>query len=87
MPVNIDDHRCKLIDKILLANSHNEVQISIYTPVKELKEHRVHNYIIRKFLDKTIESLQDVKPCNHNSHQYINIKMSKTVVNLFKTSI
>ena len=87
MPATIDACCCKLTNKLLFADSQDEIQTFIYTAVKELKEHKVHNYIIRRFLDKTIESLEDIKPCDNHSQQYANIKMSKIALNHFKTSI
>ena len=87
MPATIDACCCKLTNKLLFANSQDEVQTIIYTAVKELKEHKVHNYIIRRLLDTTVENLQDFKPCDYHSQQYANIKMSKIALNHFKTSI
>lgn len=86
MSQNIDDYRCKLINKLLFAEPLHEVQTLIYTAIKELKEHKVHNYIIKKFLDKTIQSLQDFNHCDYNSQQWVNIKMSKIVLNRCKTT-
>jgi hypothetical protein len=77
----------KLTNKLLFADSHDEMQTFIYTAVKELKEHKVHNYIIRRLLDKTIVSLEDMKPCDNNSQQHTNIKMNKIVLTQFKTFI
>lgn len=87
MVAAINTFCCKLINKLLFADSHDEMQTIIYTAVKELKEHTVHNYIIGRLLDKTIESLGDMKPYDNNSQQYANIKMSKIALTQFKTSI
>lgn len=86
MPESIDDYRCKLINKLLFAEPQHEIQTCIYAAIKELKEHKVHNYIIKRFLDKTIQSLQDFNPGDYDSQQWTNIKMSKIVLNRFKTS-
>lgn len=43
MVAAINTFCCKLINKLLFADSHDEMQTIIYTAVKELKE---HTYII-----------------------------------------
>lgn len=87
MPVATDDYRCKLINNLLFVDSQQEVQTFIYMAIKELKEYKVHTYIIKRFLDKTVQSLQEYNPCDYNSQQWANIKMSIILLNQFKTSI
>jgi hypothetical protein len=87
MSLNIADYRSELIDKILSANSHNEVQTFIYQTVKELKNDNVYDYIIRRFLDNTKESLQNFKPADYNSQQNSNVKIAKIALDQFKASV
>src|SRR5450432_1414771 len=83
----IDDYRSRLINEILFTTSQDEIQSFIYTAVKGLKENKVHNYIIRRFIDKTLEKLNEFSPHDYNSQQFANVKMCKIVLNKFKTSI
>ena len=85
MPVAIDAYRCKLINKILFANSKYEVHRFIDAAIKGLKEHKVHDYIINRFLDKNIQSLEDFNLCDYNTQQWANIQMSKIIFNRIKT--
>ncbi|MEO6290157.1 MAG: hypothetical protein ABIO76_09565 [Ginsengibacter sp.] len=87
MPVTIDEYRCKLIDKFLFAGSQHEIQSFIYTAIKELKEHKMQPYIIKRFLDTTANTLQEFNSCDCNSQQWANLKISITLLNQFKTSI
>jgi hypothetical protein len=87
MSIITDEYRCKLINKFLFADSSHEIQTFIYTAIKELKEHKVHPYIIKRFLYKTEQSLGEFKPTDYNSQQWTNIKRSKVALNTFKTSI
>lgn len=87
MPATINGYRCKLINKILFATSQDEVQRFIDAAIKGLKEHKVHDYIISRFLDKTVQNLEDFNPCDYNAQQWANIQMSKIIFNRIKTSI
>jgi len=89
MPATIDGYHSKLINKILFANSPHEVQTFIYAAIKGLNEHKVHNYIIKRFLDKTVENLKDFNQgdYDYNAQQWNNIKTSKIVINRIKASI
>jgi hypothetical protein len=83
----IDDYRSKLINEILFTTSQDEIQSFVYAAVKRLKENNVHTYIIRRFVDKTLEKLNEFNPDDYNSQQFANVKTSKIVLNKFKTSL
>ena len=87
MPETIAEYRSKLINQILLANSQDEMQTFIYTAITELKKRKVQKYLIRRFIDKTMDNLNDYDLSDNNSQQSANIKMSKNVFNQFKSSI
>ena len=86
MPATIDGYRCKLINKILFAASQDEVQRFIDAAFKGLKEHKVHDHIINRFLEKTMTSLEDFNVFDCSSNQWSNIHMSKIVLNRIKLS-
>lgn len=87
MPRIITECRSKLITQILLANSQDEMQTFIYIAITELKKHKVQKYIIRRFIDKTMDNLNDYALSDNDSQQSANIKMSKNVFNQFKILI
>jgi len=87
MPLTTDEYSYKLINKFLFADSQHEIHTFIYSAIKELKEHKVQAYIIKRFLDATVEHLQEYKPTDYDSQQWANIKMSIIFLNQFKSSI
>ena len=87
MSENITDYRCKLLNKILFAESQNDVQILIDAAIEGLKQHKVDNYIFDRFLDKTIQNLEEFNPGDYNAQQWANIHMSKIVFNRIRISI
>lgn len=86
MPATIDGYRCKLINKILFADSQEQVQRFIDAALKGLKENKLEDHSINRFLDKTIQSLEDFNPFDYNARQWANIQMSKIVFNRLKSS-
>ena len=86
MPETIDNYRCKLINKILFADSQELVQRYIDVAVKGLKENNVDPYVINNFLEKIIENLEGFNPLDSNPQQWANIKMSKIIFNRLKSS-
>jgi hypothetical protein len=86
MPLTIDGYCCKLINKILFAGSQEDVQRSIDAAVKGLKDHKVNEYIIDRFVDRAIQSLNDFNPFDNNAQQWSNIQMGKIVFNRIKSS-
>ena len=87
MALIIDEYCYALINKFLFADSPDEIHTSIYTAIKELKEYKVQPYIIKRFLDTTIEHLQQYKATDYDSQQWANIKMGVVFLNQFKSSI
>lgn len=77
MPRTLDDYRHKLINKVLLSASPDEVRRFINTAIRSLIDHKVHGYIIVRFIDKTILDLQEFNPINKDEQQWSNIAMAK----------
>ena len=87
MSLAIDEYSYELINKFLIADSQHEVHTFIYSAIKELKQHKVQPYIIKRFLDTTATHLQEYKPSDYDSKQWANIKMGIVYLNLYKSSI
>lgn len=77
MPRTLDDYRHKLINKILLSASPDEARRFINTAIRSLIDHKVHGYIIVRFIDKTILDLQEFNPISKDEQQWNNIIMAK----------
>lgn len=74
MALVIDEYSYTLTSKFLFADSPDGIHTSIYTAIKELKEHKVQPYIIKRILETTIEHLQQYKSTDYYSQQWVNIK-------------
>ena len=58
MARTLDEYRRKLIDKILFAASPEDASRFSNTAIRSLNEHKVHGYIIVRFIDKTLLNLK-----------------------------
>jgi hypothetical protein len=76
MASTLDDYRRKLINKILLSASPEEVRRFGNTAIRSLADHKVHGYIILRFIDKTIHDLQEFNLLNKEEQQWPNIAMA-----------
>ena len=74
MARTLDEYRHKLIDKILLAASPADALRFSDTAIRSLNEHKVHSYIIVRFIDKTLLNLEEVAALRIGETQYNNIK-------------
>jgi hypothetical protein len=77
MSITIDDFRCKLINKILLAPSQDEVKRFVDASMKSLQAHNVNKHIIARFIEKMLQHLSKFNAMNHDAKQWSNIKMAK----------
>lgn len=77
MARTLDDYRRNLINKILFSRSPEEVRRFSDTAIRSLIEHKVHGYIIVRFIDKTILDLEQLNPINKEEQQWNNITMAK----------
>ena len=87
MSLTTDEYSYNLRNKFLFVDSRDEIHTFIYTAIKELKEDKVQPYIIKRFLDTTIEHVRQYKPTEYDSQQWANIKTSIVFLNQFKSSI
>jgi hypothetical protein len=76
MASTLDDYRRKLINKILLSASPEEVRRFSNTAIRSLIEHKVHGYIIVRFIDKTINDLQTFNLLHKEEQQWNNIALA-----------
>ena len=76
MARTLDDYRRKLINKILLSASPEEVRRFGNTAIRSLIDHKVHGYIIVRFIDKTVNDLQEFNLLNKDEQQWSNISLA-----------
>ena len=74
MARTLDEYRRKLIDKILLAASPEDAIRFSETAIRSLNEHKVHGYIIVRFIDKTLLNLEEVAALRIGERQSQNLK-------------
>ena len=87
MPIASDEYRCKLINNLLFASSQDEVKRYVDDGVQELRNHQANGHIVIRFVDKTINQLEQFNPLNKNSQEWSNIKMARIYLNRIKRQV
>jgi len=87
MSLSITEYRCKLINKILFAQSQDEVRRYVDASMKGLREHKVNGHLIARFVEKTMQDLSEFTPMNHDDRQWSNIKMARILFNRLKPAV
>ena len=87
MSNTIDDYRCKLINKILFAQSQDEVKRFVEAAMKGLQAHNVNKHIIARFIEKMLQHLGEFNAMNQDAQQWSNIKMARIQFNQVKRSL
>jgi hypothetical protein len=78
----LDDYRGKLITKILLAASPEEVKRYCHAAVNGLGDQQLQGYLIVRFLEETISDLNNFSPAEQSTQQWENIITAKVFCNL-----
>ena len=82
MSLSLDEYRTKLINKILLAGSQDEVKRFIDAAIKALEQNKVNGHIVGRFVDKITSEIDLFNPIDKNAQQWSNIKIAK--IQLFR---
>lgn len=77
MAISLEDYRLKLINKILSASSQDDVKKFVGTAIRSLKENKVHDHVITRFILKTIARLEVIKIEIKDLQQSKNIQTSR----------
>lgn len=77
MDLSLTDYRTKLLAKIMLSNSQEEVKRYIDAALKSLAQHKLHGHIITRFVDKMIAELELFNPMDKDAQQWSNIHMAR----------
>ena len=84
MLLSLDDFRCKLINKILFAESQQDVKRFCDGALEGLEQHNVNAHIVVRFVDKIISELDQFSPMNKDAQQWSNIQMARIHFNRIK---
>ena len=84
MSLSLDEHRIKLINKILFAASQEEVKRFIDAAIKALEQNKVNGHIISRFIEKIISDLGLFNPMKKEAQQWSNIKFAGILFNRIK---
>ena len=87
MSITIDDYRCKLINRILFAQSQEEIIRFVDAAIKGLHAHNVNKHIIARFVEKMLQHLAEFNPMNQDAQQWSNIKIARIKFNEVKRSL
>ena len=87
MSITINDYRCKLINKILLSTSQEDVKRYIDAAMKGLLQHKVNGHLVSRFVEKTSKDLAAFNPMDYGSQQWANIKMARVQFNQIKRTL
>ena len=84
MSSSLDEYRCKLINKILFANSQEEVMRFCDAAMKAQEHHKLDGHIIARFVEKIISELEQFNPMDKDAQQWSNIQMARIQFKRFK---
>lgn len=87
MANRIDEHRCRLMNKILFANSQEEVIQSIDDALKYPGAEQVSEDFINGFAERLLDDLKLFSPINKDAQQWSNIRMAIVYLKRIKVGI
>ena len=82
--ISLDDYRHKLVDKILIAGTYEQIKRFLLVAIKSMKEREVHGHLINRFIDKTINQLYAISLLDQDLKRQLNIKYAKSQLELIK---
>jgi hypothetical protein len=80
----LDDYRHKLVDKIIHANSLEEVKRYLLTALGSLNKHDVNEHLVSRFIDKSINQLNGLTLLNVDIKTKLNARYGKAQLEIIK---
>lgn len=77
MSLSLDEYRGKVINKVLLAGTEEDVKRFCDTAMKSLEQNKVNAHIVIRFVDKIINDFESFNPRTKNVQQWINIQAAR----------
>lgn len=87
MSLSLSEYRAKLIAKIMIASSQDEVKRYIATALASLEQNKINGHFVIRFIDKMLDDLESFSPMNKDAQQWSNIKMSMIYFNQEKRKL
>ena len=84
MTLSLDEYQYKLINKILVADSQQEVRRYCDAAMNGLDQHKVNEHIVARFVEKVISELELFNPMDKDAQQWSNIQMARILFNRIK---
>jgi hypothetical protein len=72
-----DEYRVNLVNNILFAPSHPDVELLVDAQMKEMQQNQPDSQFIAGFIDKIIADLQQFSPMHKGAQQWSNIRLAK----------
>lgn len=90
MTESINNFHGRLINKIMVAASQEEVRILIDTAIAYLEESKINGYLIVQFINEATKELEQFNPIKETAQGWSNIKMAlihfRKVMQKFETA-
>jgi len=82
-----DEHRDKLVSRILMAHSQDEVKRFVDASIDALGQHEMGDFTIWGFIDQIIDELRQFDPMCQDSSQWSNIKIARIQLNRIRQQL
>ena len=87
MSLSLDEYRGKLLSRILVAHSQNEVKRFVDASIEALGQHEMDDFTIRRFIDHIIEELRQLDPMCQDPSQWSNSKIARIQLNRIRLQL
>ncbi|ULQ51366.1 hypothetical protein [Flavihumibacter fluvii] len=87
MSIILHEYSTKLMNKILVSSSHEEVKRHIHSIKKTLEEKNVSGHAISGFFENIIADLESLSPMHKNAQEWSNIQIARIFLHRTKNEI
>ncbi len=87
MPIQLEEYRAELINKLLFAVSKEEVESIINEAMIAVKQKQPESDTVFQFIEKTIADLKLFDPIKKQAQQWNNIKVARILLNRIRQNV
>ena len=87
MPISLNNSGTIFINKILLAQSQQEVKLYIDNSLEKMEQNKEAALTIARFVDNTIYQLKNLNPMDKDAMQWSNINMARIHLQHIKRAV
>ena len=84
MSLSLDEYRCKLINKILLADTLTEAKRYCDAAMKGFVLHKVNRHIVARFVGRMLSELDSYNQAKMENQHWNNLQMAKIYFKVIK---